>query len=88
VIEREEKIEEAAAIRKMIKTGFETYVADLYREGRLTLREASRLLDRPPLTETIDLFLQKGIKGNLEASDVLTSIERFAGRKSRSMMRT
>ncbi len=87
VIEREEKIEEAAAIRKMIKTGFETYVADLYREGRLTLREASRLLDRP-LTETIDLFLQKGIKGNLEASDVLTSIERFAGKKSRSMMRT
>ena len=64
------------AIRKMIKTGFETYVSDLYKDGKITIREAARLLNKP-ISETIDLLIQRGVKGNLEASDVITSIERF-----------
>ncbi len=76
VVEKEEKIEEAPAIRKMIKTGFETYVSDLYKDGKITIREAARLLNKP-ISETIDLLIQRGVKGNLEASDVITSIERF-----------
>ena len=29
-------------------------------------------------TEAMDIFLDAGIKGNLDASDVLVSLERFA----------
>jgi predicted HTH domain antitoxin len=80
MVEVVEKIEEATAIRKMLRTGFETFVADLYRGGRLTLRESAELLNRS-LSDTIDLFLQRGVKGNLDASDVLGSIEKFAGKR-------
>jgi len=78
VVEKEEKIEEATAIRKMLRIGFETYVSELYRDGKLSLRESAELLQRS-LPETIDLFLQRGIKGNLEADDVVNSLKRFTG---------
>ena len=77
LVEREEKIEESTAMRKLIRMGFETYVGNLYREGKITLRRASRLLRRNQI-EVMDLFLDAGIKGNLDASDVLTSLGRFA----------
>ncbi len=51
-------------------------MARLYRDGQITLREvASRLgLDLIAATE---LLLDYGVKGNLDAHDVLHSIERF-----------
>ena len=79
LVEKEEKIEESTAMRKLIRMGFETYVGNLYREGKITLRRASRLLRRNQI-EVMDLFLDAGIKGNLDASDVLASLERFAKR--------
>ena len=77
LVEKEEKIEEATAMRKLIRIGFETYIGHLYEQGKITLREAARLLNMNQI-ETINLFLDAGIKGNLEASDVLVSLERFA----------
>ncbi len=79
LVEREEKIEESTAMRKLIRMGFETYVGNLYKEGKITLRRAARLLHRNQI-EVMDLFLDAGIKGNLDASDVLISLERFAKR--------
>jgi predicted HTH domain antitoxin len=76
VVEKEEQIEESTAMRKLIRMGFETYVGNLYRDGRITLRRASQLLRRSH-SEVIDLFMDAGIKGNLEASDVLASLDRF-----------
>lgn len=76
-VEKEEKVEEATAIRKLIKIGYETYVADRYRDGKLTLAEASRRLAISQ-SEMIDLLLERGIKGNLDAGDVLLSLEAFA----------
>jgi len=75
LVENEEKLEEATAIRKMLRIGFETYVSELYRDGKISLREAAELLQRS-LPETIDLFLQRGIKGNLDADDVVDSLKR------------
>ncbi len=77
LVEKEEKIEESTAMRKLMRIGFETYIANLYRQGKVTLREAARLLDVNQI-EAINLFLDAGIKGNLNASDVLISLERFA----------
>lgn len=57
-------------MRKLIRIGFETYIGNLYKQGKVTLREAARLLKLSQI-ETMNLFLDAGIKGNLDASDVL-----------------
>lgn len=82
IVEKEEKIEESTAMRKLIRIGFETYVGNLYRQGKVTLREAARLLGINQI-EAMNLFLDSGIKGNLDAADVLTSLERFVPRTRR-----
>ena len=76
LVEKEEKIEESTAMRKLMWIGFETYIGNLYKQGKVTLREASRLLKLNQI-ETMNLFLDAGIKGNLDASDVLVSLKRF-----------
>lgn len=76
LVETREHIEESTAIRKLLRTGLETYVARLYRRGDLTLREAARRLDLD-LVAAMDLMLDYGVKGNLQASDVLQSVEQF-----------
>jgi len=45
----------------------------LYREGRLSLREVSDLLNLT-LSETIDLLLSMGISGNIRAGDLFDSL--------------
>lgn len=76
LVEKEEKIEESTAMRKLIRIGFETYVGNLYKEGKVTLREAARLMNINQI-EAVNIFLDAGIKGNLDASDVLNSFNRF-----------
>ena len=77
LVEDREHIEESTAIRKLIRTGLETYVARLYREGAVTLREAADRLGLD-LVATLDLLMDYGVKGNLDAADVLRSIDHFA----------
>ena len=67
---------DADCLIKLIRTGLETYVARLYRQGGLTLREAASRLGLDPVA-TLDLLLDHGVKGNLDADDVLTSIRHF-----------
>ena len=81
-VEKEEAIEEATAMRKLLRIGFETYVSRLYKKGKITLRKAARLL-RMNEIELINLLLDAGIKGNLEASDVLVSLDRFVAPRKR-----
>ena len=68
-----EKIEKAQSLRKLARLGFEFYVAKNYREGRITLRNTSDLLNLN-LSETVDLLLEMGVKGNIRASDVYASL--------------
>jgi predicted HTH domain antitoxin len=77
LVEAREHIDASSAIRKLIRTGLETYVAGLYRDGAVTLREAATRLNLN-IVETMDLLADHGVKGNLDASDVLASIERFS----------
>ena len=76
IIEKEEKIEESTAMRKLIRIGFETYIGNLYKQGKVTLRQAAKLLNLSQI-EAMNLFLDAGIRGNLDASDVLVSLKRF-----------
>ncbi|HEC32298.1 MAG: hypothetical protein DRG59_10555 [Deltaproteobacteria bacterium] len=73
-VSRIEKIEKAQSFRKLVRIGLETYVAKTYERGKITLREACKLLDMTP-SEAIDLFMELGVKGNIRANDVFTSIK-------------
>lgn len=77
LVEKEEKIEETTAIRKLMTIGFETYVAEKYRTGSISLAAAARLLDRNQI-EILDILAQHGIKGNLDTADIMRSLRSFA----------
>ena len=73
-VSKMEKVEKAQSLRKLARVGFEFYVARAYRDGRVTLREASTLLESTP-SETIDLLLEMGVKGNIRAKDVFAALD-------------
>ena len=75
-VSQSEKIVKTQSLRKLTRLGFEYYVTKSYREGRITLRDASKLL-KLTLSETIDLLAEMGVKGNIRASDVLASLNTF-----------
>jgi len=77
VVEKEEKIEETTAIRKLIKIGYETYISDLYKAGKLSLADISRYLGINQI-EALELLHSRGVKGNLDSADVMRSLENFA----------
>ena len=77
VVEKEEKIEETTAIRKLIKIGYETYISDLYKAGKLSLADISRYLGINQI-EALELLNSRGVKGNLDSADVMRSLEKFA----------
>ena len=72
-----EKIEKTQSLRKLARIGFEYYVAKSYKEGGITLRDASDLL-KLSLSETIDILAEMGVKGNIRAADVYASLMTFA----------
>lgn len=76
-VSRLEKIEKTQSLRKLARIGFEYYVSKNYREGRISLRKAADLL-KLSLSETIDLLAEMGVKGNIRASDVFTSLNTIA----------
>ena len=67
-ISKMEKIEESQSLRKLARIGLEYYVARAYEDGKLTLREACEILNLS-LMETMNLFLDIGIKGNIKAKE-------------------
>jgi len=74
LVSRIEHLENTQAIRKLMRIGFKSYLISLYREGKLSLREVSKLLDIT-LSETIDLMNAMDISGNIRAADVLDSLK-------------
>jgi len=72
-VAKSEKIEKSQSLRKLTRIGFECYVAKSYEQGKLTLREASKLL-KLTLSETLDLLSEMGVKGNIRSSEVLESL--------------
>jgi predicted HTH domain antitoxin len=73
-VARSEKLEKTSTLRKLTRMGFEVYVAKSYERGKLTLREAARLLQLN-LMETIDLLNEMGVKGNIKAKDVMQGLK-------------
>ena len=67
---------ECARIQQNLNDGLETYVVRLYSDGQLTLREVAERLSLDLVAAT-DLLLDSGVKGNLEADDVMHAMEQF-----------
>jgi len=72
-----EKIEASQSLRKLAKIGFEYYIARAYEQGRLTLREASEVLNLT-LLETLNLFLDLGITGNINSKKTYECLKLWA----------
>jgi predicted HTH domain antitoxin len=72
-LSRIEKIDSTQSFRKLARIGFETYIANLYQNGKLSIREVSTELG-VSISEAIDMLSEKGVKGNIKATDVLQSI--------------
>jgi len=73
-VSQKEKLEKTQSLRKLARIGFEAYVAKSYEKGNLTLRQASELPSLP-LSETIDLLQEMGVKGNIRMQDVMESLK-------------
>ena len=69
-----EHIEEATAMRKLLRMGYDLYVAEQYRAGRISLRDAGRRMGTS-LSETLDTLQRLGIAGNVAAEDTLRSLK-------------
>ncbi len=78
--EKKEKLDEPTTIRKFLRLGAEKYVSDSYARGDISLREAANVLDIT-VRETLELFWDMGITGNIDADKALKAIS-FAEKKS------
>jgi len=69
-----EGVDESTAIRQLISIGAKNYAVDLYRNGKITLKEASELVD-VTVREMIDILLDRGVKGNVRIDQQKKAIE-------------
>jgi hypothetical protein len=69
-----EHIEESTAMRKLLRMGYDVYVAEQYRVGRMSLRDVATRMNLP-LSETLEALQRLGITGNTGADDALASFQ-------------
>ena len=69
-----ERIEESTAMRKLLRMGYELFLSEQYRAGRVSLRSAARRMGTS-MSEAMDVFRRLGISGNVSASDTLQSMQ-------------
>lgn len=74
---RTEKVDESTAIRQLLALGIEDYAVRLYREGRVTLREAAALADLS-LREMLDVLLARGVRGNIRLDQQKKALDLIA----------
>jgi hypothetical protein len=72
-VAKTEKIENVQSLRKLAQVGFEYYLARAYRDGRISLREASKRLQLT-LSQAVDLFSEMGVRGAIRSHDVQASL--------------
>ena len=72
-VSRHEKIDKTQSFRKLTRVGFEYYLGQLYRDGRIGLRDFAAMLDLT-LSEAIDRLVSMGIRRNIRAADIMDSI--------------
>lgn len=69
-----EGLDESTVIRQFLQLGVKQYVSKLYKDGELSLREASDLLG-VSVRETLEILWEEGVKGNILVSTQLRALE-------------
>ena len=69
-----ERIEESTAMRKLLRMGYELFISEQYRAGRVSLRNSARRMGTS-MSEAMDAFQRLGISGNVSADDTLQSMQ-------------
>lgn len=64
---KREEVEESTATRQLIKLGAIEYAVRLYKDGKITLREAAKLAN-VSLRRMLDVLMDHGVKGNVSMS--------------------
>ena len=73
LVEDHEHIEESTAVRKLIRTGLErTWRISIGKERLRFGRRSAADLD---MVATVDVLVDHGVSGNLDAGDVLSAME-------------
>lgn len=75
---RAEGVDESTAIRQLISMGAKNYAVDLYRNGRITLREAAEIINAS-VREMIDILLEHGVQGNVRFDQQKKALEFVSG---------
>lgn len=75
---RKEDVDESDAIRQLIKLGLKEYAVNLYKDKKMTLREASELAD-VSVREMLELLMEHGIKGNVTLRQQQKALEYVEG---------
>ncbi len=85
---RREGLDESTAMRQLMAMGAREYATDLYREGRITLREAAGLAGMP-VREMLDFLFERGVRGNVTADQARSGLEDLlrAGERERPRAR-
>ena len=70
---KREKLDEPTTLRKFLWMGAEKYIAESYGRGKITLREAARILGISS-REALEQFWEMGVTGNVEAAEAIKGI--------------
>ncbi len=81
-LSKTEKIDSTQSFRKLARIGFENYIAKLYENGKLSIRDVSAELG-VSISEAIDMLSEMGVKGNIRAADVLNSVQSLPAAKAK-----
>jgi len=68
-----EHIEESTAMRKLLCMGYDLYLSEQYRVGRISLRDVASRMNLSQ-SETLEALQHLGITGNTGADDTLASL--------------
>lgn len=71
---RREHLDQSTATRQLIALSATEYAVHLYREAKITLRDAAELADTT-VRGMIDALLEHGVKGNVTAAEERKAIE-------------
>ncbi len=69
-----ERSDWSETLRRLVWLGLERDLAERYRRGELSLREAARILQRP-LRDILETFWQLGVSGNIAAAQALRTLD-------------
>ncbi|MGH9910713.1 MAG: UPF0175 family protein [Nitrososphaerales archaeon] len=84
---RTEGVDESTAIRQLISMGIKNYAVDLYRNGKITLREAAEIAN-VSVREMIDILLEHGVQGNVRFDQQKKALEFVSKIRSKSVDQT